>query len=397
MSHNDIINNDIINSNTCQAIINNKNGIHQCHYQKKYGEYCGIHRNHNAMNNIQNKKRKSDELSEPLPKKIKLAPQSPRIFTYEEYILSSTPINKLRLMDLKVSCHHYNLSNLGKKPDLVSRLSKFFNQMEYYHNNINHIKRIQSLFRGWRVRNQIKLHGIYLFNKSMCHNQEEFYTFDDIKEIDDDFFFSIKQDSYIFGFDIRSIYRMFNTLNTDVPILNPYTNQSLDSNDIERANLLVSYLERKDINIRHEDMMEISPQQEVALKATDVFQKMDYLGNHIDAEWFHQMNIGELKDYYRLLEDIWNYRANLSEEAKLQIVPSGNIFSISVSSVNHLNDKIKVQHIVLDVIDILVSSGLTIPDKTTGAFYVQAAFAGISPMAAQAMPHMMFIISAPTE
>lgn len=369
-----------MNNNICQAIISNKNGNHRCKYQIKSGEYCGRHKNYD-LKQIKNNIKKPTCLNK----------FTSGIFTYQDYRLSSSRVSKLKINQIKNTCKYYKLTTIGSKNELTNQLIKLFENFKYYELNLDKIIKIQSLYRGWKIRNIINLQGIYIFNKSLCNNQEEFYTFDEINNIEDNFFFSIKENTYIYGFDIRSLSQMID--NSNGIILNPYTNQEININDIIRANIFIKYLEKNNIIVKHVNTVLMSPEQEINLKATEIFQKMDYLGNYIDLNWFHQMNIHNLKSFYKLLEDIWNYRANLSDMAKLQIVPQNNLFTMDIYTINNITDKIKLQHIILDTINTLVSSGITQPDKTIGAFYVQATFAGIVPEASDAMPYMAFVIS----
>ena len=45
-------------------------------------------------------------------------------------------------------------------------------------------------------------------------------------------------------------------------------------------------------------------------------------GNFVNDEWFEELNRLELIKFYEGVEDIWNFRANLTKEMKEKYLPS---------------------------------------------------------------------------
>jgi hypothetical protein len=67
--------------------------------------------------------------------------------------------------------------------------------------------KIQRVFRGHLVRYLGKLKGPGV--KNDCVNETDFYTLDNLKDIDKSQFYSFKDnDGFIYGFDICSLYNM---------------------------------------------------------------------------------------------------------------------------------------------------------------------------------------------
>ena len=60
-----------------------------------------------------------------------------------------------------------------------------------------------------------------------------------------------------------------------------------------------------------------------------VFQKFDNLDHYTDVRWFLNLSVKKLIKFYKLAEDIWNYRAQLNSEDKKKIIPS----KVSLSNV----------------------------------------------------------------
>ena len=63
----------------------------------------------------------------------------------------------------------------------------------------------------------------------------------------------------------------------------------------------------------------------------DLFSQIEYSGYSCDIKWVLNLNHIRLKKLYKELEDIWNYRANLSQHTKCKIVPpNGKLFVMPV-------------------------------------------------------------------
>ena len=50
------------------------------------------------------------------------------------------------------------------------------------------------------------------------------------------------------------------------------------------------------------------------MKILDIFQYINSLGNYSEPKWFLSLNRMQLYKFFRELSDIWNYRANISDE-----------------------------------------------------------------------------------
>ena len=90
-----------------------------------------------------------------------------------------------------------------------------------------------------------------------------------------------------------------------------------------------------------------------------------------------------------MLEDIWSYRAELTPSQQLEIVPTNNLFIKSVKDIYLIFNKIKLQNIILDEIDILISSSSNEEHRITGGYYVLTALVEISIDCAECMPWLI--------
>jgi hypothetical protein len=118
-----------------------------------------------------------------------------------------------------------------------------------------------------------------------------------------------------------------------------------------------------------------------------IFHRIDTFGHITDTSWFLSLERPHLIRLLRELQDIWEYRANLSIIVKRQICPpNGNPFhGINVSSLMQKN-KETIQRNILYIMENLVSKGINSDSQSLGAFYILSALTLVSHNAAIALP-----------
>ena len=134
---------------------------------------------------------------------------------------------------------------------------------------------------------------------------------------------------------------------------------------------------------------EITGEQKMKQNVIKVFQKIDQLDTYAggtDINWFINLSRIQLREYYKVLEDIWNYRSELSNSRKNMIVPNKKMFPISVPTFYKMNEKNKMRKIVLQEMDKLVDSASTREDKILGSYYVLIGLVEVSTAAADSLP-----------
>ena len=291
--------------------------------------------------------------------------------------------------DLKKSLKKHNLSIKGNKKDLETRLFNYFEKLNSYDKYIEYILLLQRNIKKYLLKKKIKTQGIGIINKSKCNNQEDFYTLDSIDEIEDKYFFSYEENNNIYFFDIRSFSKL---LKNDTK--NPYTRLLIPKYVIHSYNLRMKDLIKKKINIEDIKQPKLTKEQIFNNKVTTIFQKIDLLNIYAggsDTNWFLNLNIIELKMFYKVLEDIWNYRAELTPQKKFEIVQNNIMFTISVNEIYYFNNKRKIQELILNEIDKLVSSSNNDEDKKTGGYFVLTALVEISPECSESLPWLIQI------
>jgi hypothetical protein len=288
------------------------------------------------------------------------------------------------VQQLKSFAKNYKLKISGNKPQLVSRIFTFLYLSQS-------IIKIQKVFRGCLQRKYNNCHGPAVIDRSICTNNTDFFTMDELKELPIEQFFSYKdEDGFIYGFDLLSIYNLIYKCNG--VLKNPYNRHLISSKVIENFKTLLRLSKILKIQICTEikDIsLEISCKKSLELRILALFQNMDALGNYSDSKWFINLNRVQLVRLLRELIDIWTYRVNLSEETKRDICPPvGNPFGrlSAFSNVQHSDNLDDVRKYILEVLEKMVNTGANRDSKCLGAYYVLGALTLVSTEAASALP-----------
>ncbi len=120
------------------------------------------------------------------------------VLSYEQY--DELVERNYNVSQLKSMCRFYKQKVSGNKRELIFLL---YNYLKYSH----FAAKIQSLFRGHLLRYMERLRGPGL--NEQCVNETDFYTLEDLKDLDKSQFYSFKdKDGFIYGFVICSLWNM---------------------------------------------------------------------------------------------------------------------------------------------------------------------------------------------
>ena len=119
--------------------------------------------------------------------------------------------------------------------------------------NKTNIVLIQKLWRGYFIRNKLKLAGPGVLHRKNCHNTEELVTLDDKNKVSPLQYFSFVEADKLYWFDIRSLYQYARGCAKPA---NPYTRQELTIETRQRLRRLCQIRVRECIPNVHELNME---------------------------------------------------------------------------------------------------------------------------------------------
>lgn len=361
-----------IDLNKCMSRKNLKDGINcQCSFPKKYGDYCGFHKDGCK------KRIRIDEALILKETKIKYSEKIEPLNFFEE------KMELYSIKSLKNFLNQFKINTRGFKKKDLFKITKYWVQL---YKNIDKIIKIQSICRKFLVRKYFFTKNVYLENKNLLSNDEDFYTLDNFENLHIKYIFSYKDDkNFIFTFDSRSFDKLLENNNK----LNPYTREPISEKTIKLFYEMKKIGKIINLDYKTIPKPELTLEQKFKQKVISIFHKIDELDYHTDINWFFNLNIIQLKHFYKSAEDIWNYRAEIKLSDKNKIVPNKSVFKIPVWIVLKLNDKRELQYIILNEIEKFVSFGQSREDKILGAMYMLTALVEVSTECAQAMPWLI--------
>lgn len=290
---------------------------------------------------------------------------------------------------LKSICKKNNLKVSGSKLEIQERIYNYLL-------NFDSAKIIQKYFRRYLVITYYNIIGPGFKDRSVCTNDSDFFTLESLNEIDDSQFFSFKDNNNIWGFNILSIYNLF-VKNKTKDVLNPYTREVINNKIFYSIKqfIRISYLFNKNVNILiNNDDTSISLKKRNEIKCLELFQTINEMGNYSDYYWFLNLDRLALLKFIRELADIWDYRAELSNEKKCQICsPYGNPFRYCDIRRINANNLLQLQKIALTIINQLVNKGINRDFSNLGAYYVLGALTLVNEHAATALPWLFQSVS----
>lgn len=305
----------------------------------------------------------------------------PTINNYQEVIDYNYNVTQL-----KIFAKFHKLKISGNKKELFIRIFVYLKLSSY-------IIKIQKLFRGKILRKFMEFHGPAYKNKQLCTNNTDFITMEDLKDLKFYQFFSYKDnDNFIYGFDISSLYHLIFKSNKSVKnIHNPYNRNKIPEEVVKQVRFLlrISKMYKIPIALEIEDISSsLSNEKVLELRCLNLFQTIDSLGNYSDPKWFLSLNRNQLIKLVKELNDIWNYRAQLSFEMKRNICPpNGEPFlHLNMHYIQSEPDLNNVKKNVLEILEKMVNINADKDSKTLGAYYVLGAITLVNNTAAVSIP-----------
>jgi len=372
----------IFNENFCHSIKSNKNLV-QCMNKPKCNEvFCGKHLNKKKIilfNQIY-----SSEIVNNFPceeDKILDLDSSKNIYTKEELFDRITNNIYLSVYSIRASIKDLKLNKFidtkQSKSCLITDLKKFISRERYFLANKGSIILIQSIMRRWSI-----------LRRKQCVNDTDILTFTDKYDIDRVYLYifndSVTKKKY--AFDIRTLMRILSTAHQTCP----YTFRAYTEDEKKTIIQYCSKLMVEGVKFEIEKP-KLSAEEEIEMKMKDVFYKINMLDNYTSHTWFKNLGHDQLIDLYTKIEDIWNYRSNMTFDSKKKIVKDGIVFSISSNVIRSYTSKAKLQNILLGEFNRMITEGIDINEKKLGAILILTGMVEVSYEAAEALPHLIQI------
>jgi len=290
---------------------------------------------------------------------------------------------KLTIKQLKEYCKKYKQKISGNKLELKERLLGYFIKVEK-------AKIIQKAWRLYIIKSCNFARGPARFKRDICLNETDFFTTETMRDIPMSQYISFKDvDDRVYGFNILSLYNLCKKSNTQYEIKNPYNRNEIPTMVINNMFKIIrlSKVLNENIKIEIEPLERITQSKKIELKAIELFQYIDNLGNYTDHRWFLSLGRFQTDLFIKELFDIWNYRSQIPQDVKREICyPDGNPFNCIY--VNYLFQKTheELKEIALQIIENMIKRGTTVSYKSLGANFVLCALTLVSQQAAISLP-----------
>lgn len=368
--------------------------------------------------------------------------------TPNEYHNNPTIINKIKLPDLKKTLKFYKNSMIipnnstleiknakaairtihdfalvGNKKTLQERLINYFNQ------ELLAVK-IQKITRQYFVKKLFILVGPGFKNIELCVNQTDFSTLEPLKELSIYNFYSYKDNNdKIYGFELSSLETLIKK-RRHKSLQNPFTREDINYlleniHKLVRINKIIQtkYIPKPRVIVKQNvkpiprirnnnsrnnnttriremlfiehnydcetmfNFIRTTRNKTIQERTQLLFVEIDSLGNYSNYEWFSNLDRRGYIRYFRILRDIWIYRAQIPTAIKFKICPLWDPFLIltDIHSLNELSIE-QLQKLCLSVMEDMVYTGVHPEFKTLGALHVLSVLTIVSHGARIALP-----------
>jgi len=274
------------------------------------------------------------------------------------------------------------LEKMNKK-NLFEKIKLYIQNIDRYYEieNDQRIIVIQALYRGNKIR--------YKNKEFKCNNDEDFYTYEELKDIPPKYFYSYTDaKKFRWGFDIRSLDKL---LNMNYP--NPYTTEPIPQNVIFEVRNKIEEIKKED---NYEDLTDTIIRERkdaIKQKVVDLFSCIEQSGYTCQIDWFTNLSLRRLKTLYKNLEDIWNYRSQLSIAMKRKICPpNADIFRTPMIEVMNYSCKEDLQELILHEVMKFINAESD-SDRKLGFMYFLIAFGMVSPQCYHAHNWLIFMMN----
>jgi hypothetical protein len=362
--------------------------------------------------------------TEKVIKKVKI----PLIIDFSDKKLD---LSKLKHKDIKGLVKFNKLPISGNKQHLITRIRNHYCKIDF-------VVLLQKTIRGYFVRLSFKLRGRGFKDRTVCVNENDFYTLEPLIEIPFNRFFSYTDEkNFTYGFDIESLIYLH--IKTGM-INNPYNRVKINSKTVN--NIFSLYGMTKLIFARFVELWFKTPREEknttrpvtrrgreiieiphvpnvsnilillpveqhttyhinnLVLKLNqtivtmgelrrlplerriiELFMEMDRLGQYTDSNWLLSLSELGLCIFFNDLFDSWQWRGDIRIALKRKIYPFGDPF-INPGFIRGITDL----NTCTTVMENLVYSGPDIEDRKIGALHVISALTSVSSEARMTYP-----------
>lgn len=193
----------------------------------------------------------------------------------------------------------------------------------------------------------------------------------------------------VFVFDVRTLDALFRKKQRK----SPFDNREFDKTTIEHVTRRIRHLTQRGYlqptksaqplhtataSMNNVTMPVRATRPAPKVRAVNLCSEMDRLNFPVCVEWLTDLRRTQIIRWYQRCEDIWTYRAQLSSAQQAQIAPGGRRVFYARNRIRNVASLNEMQHLMLDAMERLVTTGHTEADRTNGVMYVLMALTEVS-------------------
>jgi hypothetical protein len=169
-------------------------------------------------------------------------------------------------------------------------------------NNVDrHAIKISKIWKGYHVRNIIKLAGPGALKRSICNNQEELASMEPISSISVKDYFGFEENNKVYGFDVKTIIEC---MNRQVVPTNPYTRQDLTLETRKRLRQVIGYRSRNKLQTMYDKDAQLTVDQMIRLRWLQISQICEENGFfNIPYQLFMELNKAQLFVFLNMISN----------------------------------------------------------------------------------------------
>ena len=172
---------------------------------------------------------------------------------------------------------------------------------------------------------------------------------------------------------------------------NPYNREDFPLEVVVKAKKIIDTLKLSNEFEKVDKTIKRDRRQNIKQKTVDLFAQIENFGYECQIEWFLSLNSHKLKKLYRNLEDIWNYRLQITQQVKMNIAPpDGLVFNVPVPQVMTYSNKESLQDLILNEVG-KFNNAVTDSDKKLGFMYFIIGLGAINQDCLTAHPWLMYV------
>lgn len=250
--------------------------------------------------------------------------------------------------------------------------------------NVSRILKIQKNVRRWLILQRVKRRT----NPFPPVNITDFLYDVHFLEMPECFYFDfIDVDKKRYFFDIRALKTHTETSG----MTNPYTRNEIPVDNQTILRKKIASLQETGVEVKIEEPTFKSYNDKVEMEIFDVFQKINALDNYVDHKWFLELDENKLRRLYLNCSSIFNFRSQLSESRKAELVKDTKMFVHDSSTLNFIKSKTALREICISVFEKFATEGKTKDDCKVGIMLMLTAFVEVSPNAASSQEMAIYV------